>query len=64
MSRVFCCPNRRIVRDETGGSGNRRHFYYNNQWQVLEERVEVSDAIDPDPLAQYVYHPEYVDSIA
>ncbi len=56
--------NRRVVRDETGGSGNHRHFYYNQQWQVLEERLEVAGTVDPQPLSQYVYHPEYVDSIA
>ncbi len=56
--------NRRIVRVETGGSGNLRHFYYNRQWQVLEEKVEVSGAINPNPLALYIYHPYYVDAIA
>ena len=56
--------NRRIVRDETGGSGVLKHFYYNEQWQVLEERKEVSGTIDPDPLAQYVYHPHYIDAVA
>ncbi len=35
-------------------------YYYNQQWQVLEIRKNGS----ANPLAQYVYHPEYVDSIA
>ncbi len=52
--------NRRIVRDETGGTGNLRHFYYNQQWQVLEERVGTATTADK----QYVYHPHYVDAIA
>ena len=30
----------------------------------MEERVEVTGTIGPYPLAQYVYHPSYVDAIA
>ena len=56
--------NRRIIRDETGGSGDKIHYYYNENWQVLEERREVGGTIDPDPLAQYVYHPHYIDAVA
>ena len=47
--------NRRIVRISPTET---RHFYYNRQWQVLEERV--GGAMDK----QYVYHPHYVDAIA
>jgi len=49
--------NRRIVRIS---GGETRHFYYNQQWQVLEERVGTSTTADK----QYVYHPHYVDAIA
>ncbi len=52
--------NRRIIRDETGGSGVLTHFYYNQQWQVLEERVGTATTADK----QYVYHPHYVDAVA
>ena len=49
--------NRRIVRIE---GGETRHFYYNDQWQVLEERVGAATTADK----QYVYHPHYVDAVA
>ena len=52
--------NRRIVRDETGGSGVVTHFYYNRQWQVAEERVGIATTADK----QYIYHPNYVDAVA
>ncbi len=42
--------HRRIARDETGGSGDHHHFYWNENWQCLEERVEVSGTIDPEPI--------------
>ena len=48
--------NRRIVRTE--GSGT-THFYYNNQWQVLEETDGTGAS-----TAIYSYNPEYVDSVA
>src|SRR5690606_32387760 len=56
--------HRRIVRDDTGGSGDKRHFYYNEKWQCLEERVEVSGTIDPDPITQYIYFPFFIDAVA
>ncbi|MCA9232782.1 MAG: RHS repeat-associated core domain-containing protein, partial [Planctomycetales bacterium] len=56
--------NRRIERDESNRGGNKRHFYYSRQWQVLEERIRVGRTIDADPLSQYVYHPDYVDAMA
>src|SRR5690606_17899014 len=49
----------RIVRDDTGGSGDKRHF-----WQCLEERVEVSGTINPNPIKQYIYFPFYIDAVA
>ena len=52
--------NRRIIRDETGGSRVLTHFYYSQQWQVLEERVGTSTSANK----QFVYHPHYVDAIA
>ncbi len=39
---------------------NTYDYYYNRQWQVLEIRKNA----DVDPEKQYVYHPQYVDSIA
>ena len=52
--------NRRIIRDETGGSGDKIHYYYNENWQVLEERVGSATTAD----RQYVYHPHYIDALA
>jgi len=35
-------------------------YYYNEAWQLLEERRDG----DEDPLAQYVWHPYYIDALA
>jgi RHS repeat-associated protein len=35
-------------------------YYYNEQWQLLEERYNG----DVDPRAQYVWHPYYIDALA
>jgi RHS repeat-associated protein len=35
-------------------------YYYNEEWQLLEERQSGSS----HPLAQYVWHPYYVDALA
>ena len=35
-------------------------YYYNEDWQLLEERRNG----DSDPLAQYVWHPYYIDALA
>jgi RHS repeat-associated protein len=51
---------RRIVRDETGGSGVLRHYYYNENWQVVEERTGTSTTAN----RQYVWHPHYIDALA
>jgi RHS repeat-associated protein len=67
--------HRRIVRDETGGSGdklypkNSKPSYYNENWQCpicqrTKERVEDGSGIDPDPVKQYAYHPYYIDAVA
>ena len=39
-------------------------YYYNKDWQLLEERAVVSGEDVEDPLAQYVWHPNYVDALA
>jgi RHS repeat-associated protein len=50
---------RRIVRDESGGSGVLRHYYYHENWQVVEERTGTSTTAD----RQYVWHPHYIDAL-
>src|SRR5690606_4739035 len=40
------------------------HYYYNENWQVIEERKETGGTEDPDPINQYVWHPYYVDALA
>ena len=50
---------RRIVRDPDG-TANTIDYYYNESWQLVEERKDGSSY----PLAQYVWHPEYVDALA
>ena len=37
------------------------HGYFNDNWQLLEVRKEVSGTINSNPLEQYVWHPFYVD---
>ncbi len=54
--------HRRIVRDETANGGDLRHFYYNQQWQVLVESVEAGSVETADVM--YSYHPYYVDAVA
>jgi RHS repeat-associated protein len=39
-------------------------YYYNEQWQILEERAEVSSVEGDSPLARYVWHPYYIDALA
>lgn len=58
---------RRIVRSVyfSGSLGYYHHYYYNDQWQVVEERVALPNVGEfPDPINQYVWHPEYVDALA
>ncbi len=40
------------------------HFYYNEDWQALEVRREISGTEDPDPREQYTWHPDYIDALA
>ena len=42
----------------------RLHCYYNESWQLLEGRKEVSGTEDTDPLNQYLWHPYYIDALA
>jgi RHS repeat-associated protein len=57
--------HRRIVKEKyVGGALNEtRHYYYNDAWQVVEERVGANPAT-ATVNAQYVWHPQYVDSLA
>lgn len=57
---------RRIVRSVfAGGSLDHRvHYYYNENWQILEERKEISGTEYANPLNQYVWHPYYIDALA
>ena len=54
MREVYAC----------GSLDYRIHCYYNEQWQLLEERKEVSGTESADPLNQYVWHPYYIDALA
>ena len=57
---------RRIVRAVySGGSLDHKiHYYYNEDWQLVEERKEVSGTEYTDPLNQYLWHPYYIDALA
>ncbi len=57
---------RRIVRSvyASGSLDYRLHCYYNENWQLLEGRKEVSGTEDTDPLNQYLWHPYYIDALA
>jgi hypothetical protein len=50
---------RRIVRVNVAAS-DEYDYYYNDNWQLLEERNDD----DADPLQHYVWHPYYVDALA
>ena len=57
---------RRIVPSvyASGSLDYRIHCYYNEQWQLLEERKEVSGTESANPLSQYVWHPYYINALA
>ncbi|MGQ0633718.1 MAG: RHS repeat-associated core domain-containing protein [Planctomycetaceae bacterium] len=40
------------------------HTYYNDDWQALEVRREISGTEDTDPREQFVWHPFYIDALA
>jgi len=56
--------NQQIVKSVyvSGSLDHKEHTYYNQKWQVLEVRKEVSGTEDTDPLEQYVWHPYYIDA--
>ena len=42
-----------------------RHFYYNNQWQLLETRTSTAENTEPEglqPECQFVWSVRYIDS--
>ena len=53
----------RTARDETGSGGDIRHFYYNEKWQCVAERVEASSVINTHPIKEYAYFPYYIDAV-
>jgi RHS repeat-associated protein len=57
--------HRRIVKEKyvSGTLNETRHYYYNENWQVVEERVG-ADAWTARVDARYVWNPQYVDSLA
>ena len=55
---------RTIKRTYTGGSlSETRHFYYNSQWQCLEERLESGGTISSYANRQYVWGVRYMDDL-
>jgi RHS repeat-associated protein len=58
----------RVLRSgyNTGTLSERRHYYYNSAWQLLEERIEQSPIPNPQsliPSSQYVWGLRYIDDI-
>jgi RHS repeat-associated protein len=50
----------------SGTLSERRHFYYNSSWQVLEERIEQTPIPNPQsliPSSQYVWGLRYIDDL-
>ena len=60
---------RRVIKDlyDEGSLTSRRHYYYSDTWQVLEERLETSDGSGGFDTAivdrQYVWGLRYVDDL-
>ena len=55
---------RTVKKTYTSGSlSETRHFYYNNQWQCLEERIESGGTISSYANRQYVWGNRYVDEL-
>jgi len=50
----------RRIRKDLSSFANDIVYFYNEQWQLLEERK----GGDADPLSQYVWHPYYIDALA
>jgi len=40
-----------------------RHFYYNDRWQCVEERLESGGVISANNLRQYAWGGRYVDDL-
>jgi RHS repeat-associated protein len=56
--------HRRVVKlDRAADPDVTTHYYYSDQWQVLEERIG-ADGSSARVDAAYVYHPHYVDAVA
>ena len=57
--------NRRIEKHTySGGSlAETRHYYYNTQWQCLEERLESGGQLAATADTQYVWGMQYVDNL-
>jgi RHS repeat-associated protein len=57
--------HRRIIKEKyvSGTLSETRHYYYNENWQVVEERVG-TDPATATVDALYVWHPQYVDSLS
>jgi RHS repeat-associated protein len=56
--------SRRVVKAiyVSGTLDHNEHAYFNEAWQLLEVRKEVSGMINSNPLEQYVWHPFYIDA--
>ncbi len=48
----------------SGSLSYKVHYYYNDQWQLLEERKETGGTESSNPLSQYLWHPYYIDALA
>jgi RHS repeat-associated protein len=57
--------SRRIVKSVyvTGVLDHNEHAYFNEHWQLIELRKEVSGTINVNPLEQYGWHPFFVDAL-
>jgi RHS repeat-associated protein len=58
--------SRRVVKGiyVSGTLDHNEHAYFNEAWQLLEVRKEVSGTINSNPLEQYVWHDVFIDAPA
>lgn len=54
----------RLIRRSLPNSSISKHYYYNEDWQVLVEADGVEGSTPFTPTVMYSYHPQYVDAIA
>jgi RHS repeat-associated protein len=56
--------SRRVVKGiyVSGTLDHNEHAYFNEKWQPLEVRKEVSGTVSSNPLEQYVWHSFYIDA--